>query len=77
MKQRLVIMLMLYAILLDFSIKCVLSTSSYIPAVLGGQFSSRLIVLGGVIVIVLAIGPKVRELKPGRKRWIFKADKNA
>jgi hypothetical protein len=35
----------------------------------------RLIVLGGVMVIVLAIGPKVREFKPGREQWLFKGDK--
>jgi hypothetical protein len=32
--------------------------------------------LGGVIVIVLAIGPKVRGFKPGRARWIFKGGKS-
>jgi hypothetical protein len=36
----------------------------------------RTVVLGGVMVIVLATGPKVRELKPGRRKWIFKGDKN-
>jgi hypothetical protein len=30
----------------------------------------------GVLVIMLAIGPKVRGLKPGQGRWIFKGDKN-
>jgi hypothetical protein len=34
------------------------------------------VILGGVMVIVLAIGPKVREFKPGRERWMFKGDKN-
>jgi hypothetical protein len=28
------------------------------------------------MVIVLAIGPKVRGFKPGRVRWIFKGDKS-
>jgi hypothetical protein len=32
--------------------------------------------LGDQVVIVLGIGPKVRELKPSRERWIFKCDKN-
>jgi hypothetical protein len=31
------------------------------------------VVLGGVMVSVLAIGPKVRGFKPSR-RWIFKGD---
>jgi hypothetical protein len=32
-------------------------------------------VLGGLVVSVLAIGPKVCGSKPGRKLWIFKGDK--
>jgi hypothetical protein len=32
--------------------------------------------LGGLVVIVLATGPKVRGLKPGPGRWTFKGDKN-
>jgi hypothetical protein len=31
--------------------------------------------LGGLVVIVLAIGPKVHGFKPGRGRHIFKGDK--
>jgi hypothetical protein len=34
------------------------------------------VVLGGLVVIVLAIGPKVHGFKPGRERWLFKGDKN-
>jgi hypothetical protein len=34
-----------------------------------------LVVLGGVMVIVLAIGTKVRGFKPGQERWIFRAIK--
>jgi hypothetical protein len=34
------------------------------------------VVPGGLVVIVLAIGPKVRGFKPGRGRLIFKRDKN-
>jgi hypothetical protein len=33
-------------------------------------------VLGGIVVIVLAIGAKFRGFKPRRGRWIFKGDKN-
>jgi hypothetical protein len=32
------------------------------------------VALGGLVVIVLAIGPKVCGLKPGRGQWIFKGD---
>jgi hypothetical protein len=28
------------------------------------------------MVIVLATGPKVRMLKPGKEQWSFKGDKN-
>jgi hypothetical protein len=31
----------------------------------------QLVALGGLVVSVLAIGPKVREFKPGRGQWIF------
>jgi hypothetical protein len=34
------------------------------------------IVLSGLLVIVLATGPKVRGFKPNRGQWIFKGDKN-
>jgi hypothetical protein len=34
------------------------------------------VVLGGLMVIVLGIGSKVRRLKPGRGQWIFKGDRN-
>jgi hypothetical protein len=33
-------------------------------------------VLGGLVVSVLATGPKVRGFDPDRGRWIFKGDKN-
>jgi hypothetical protein len=33
-------------------------------------------VLGGVMISVLAIGPKVRGFNPGRGQWIFNGDKN-
>jgi hypothetical protein len=32
--------------------------------------------LGGLVVTVLAIEPKIRGFKPGRRQWIFKSDKN-
>jgi hypothetical protein len=35
-----------------------------------------LVILSGLVVIVLAIVPKVCGLKPGRGRWIFMIDKN-
>jgi hypothetical protein len=38
--------------------------------------SSDAVVLGGVMVIMFAIGPKIHGLKPSRQQWIFKGDKN-
>jgi hypothetical protein len=37
---------------------------------------TRLVVLGGVMVILLSTGPNVRGFKPGQEREIFKGDKN-
>jgi hypothetical protein len=37
---------------------------------------TRLVVLGGVMVILLSTGPNVRGFKPGLERDIFKGDKN-
>jgi hypothetical protein len=34
------------------------------------------VALDGLVVSVLASGPKVRGFNPGRGRWIFKGDKN-
>jgi hypothetical protein len=34
------------------------------------------VVLGGLLVSMFAIGPKVFGFKRGRGRWIFKSDKN-
>jgi hypothetical protein len=34
------------------------------------------IALGGVVVSVLATGPKVRGFKPGRRRWILRVIKS-
>jgi hypothetical protein len=48
------------------------STCRYNPK---DQYQYHLSVLGGVVVIVLATGPKVRGFKPSRWLWIFKGDK--
>jgi hypothetical protein len=32
------------------------------------------IILSGLMVIMLATGPKVHEFKPGQGQWIFKGD---
>jgi hypothetical protein len=34
------------------------------------------IALGGPVVSVLVIEPKVRGLKPGRERWVYETNKN-
>jgi hypothetical protein len=36
-----------------------------------------IVVSGGVMVIVLAIAPKVRGFKSGRGQWVFNDDKNS
>jgi hypothetical protein len=36
-----------------------------------------IVALGGLVVSVLATGPKVREFKPGRGRWILRVIKSA
>jgi hypothetical protein len=41
------------------------------PTILTEDFR---VALGGLVVIVLSTGPKVRGFKPGRGRWIFKGD---
>jgi hypothetical protein len=40
------------------------------------QPTSFVVVLGGVIFIVIAIGSKVRGFEPGRERWILRAINN-
>jgi hypothetical protein len=37
----------------------------------------NVVALGGVVVSVLATGPKVRGFKPGRGRWILRVIKSA
>jgi hypothetical protein len=39
-------------------------------------FQKYLVALGGVLVSVLATGPKVRGFKPGRGRWILRVIKS-
>jgi hypothetical protein len=39
-------------------------------------FIASIVDLGGLVVSLLATGPKVRGFDPDRGRWIFKGDKN-
>jgi hypothetical protein len=41
------------------------------------DYKGQLVVLFGLVVIMIDIGPKVREFKPGRGRFIFKGDTNS
>jgi hypothetical protein len=41
------------------------------------HISHGLVALGGLVVNVLATGPKVRGFKPGRGRWILRVIKSA
>jgi hypothetical protein len=41
-----------------------------------GFLRVKKVILGGLVVSVIVIGPKVRGLKPGLGRWIFKDDNN-
>jgi hypothetical protein len=38
------------------------------------RLKHKIVVLGGILIIVFAIGPKVRGFKPGRGQWIFKGN---
>jgi hypothetical protein len=42
----------------------------------GFKFKTEETILGGVMVIMLAIGPKVHGFKPSQELLIFKGDKN-
>jgi hypothetical protein len=71
-------------ILVDFFTGWVLSRSQgFTPLystqliIVGYGSKFQCVVLGGVMVIVLAIGPKVHGFKPGLERWNFKGDKNS
>jgi hypothetical protein len=44
--------------------------------VIRSQYYENDVDLGGLVVSVLATGPKVRGFGPDRGRWIFKGDKN-
>jgi hypothetical protein len=39
--------------------------------------SGLVVGLGGLMAIVLVIGPKVSVFKPDRRRWMLKCDKNS
>jgi hypothetical protein len=39
--------------------------------------STKMVTLGGLVVSVLATGPKVHGFKPGRGRWILRVMKSA
>jgi hypothetical protein len=44
--------------------------------ILGPKYSPQHpVALGGLVVSVLATGPKVRGFKPGRRRWILRVIK--
>jgi hypothetical protein len=49
---------------------------TFLVLIKGLSVLSRYIInaLSGLVVIVLAIGPKVHTFKPSRGRWIFKGD---
>jgi hypothetical protein len=41
------------------------------------HYMTYFIAFGGLVVSVLATGPKVRGFKPGRERWILRVIKSA
>jgi hypothetical protein len=61
---------------LNFTCVSDIFTASVISVLIKKAVITFEVVLGGLVVSVLAIGPKVRRYKPGRGRWTFKADKN-
>jgi hypothetical protein len=40
------------------------------------ELSPFVVVLSGLVVVMLATGPKVCRFKPGCGQWVFKGDKN-
>jgi hypothetical protein len=40
------------------------------------ETTTQIVALGGLVVSVLATGPKVRGFKPGRGRWILRVIKS-
>jgi hypothetical protein len=59
-----------------FLIDFIFSSSSARSLLLQSYSSSSTVALGGVVVSVLATGPKVRGFKPGRWRWILRMIKS-
>jgi hypothetical protein len=57
---------------LSYLLKSAKSTS--VTRAMFGLYYLDLITLGGLVVMVLAIGPKVLGFKSGRRRRIFKGD---
>jgi len=53
-----------------------LSEVNYVLTAIGVRNQILLVVVGGLVVGVLAMGPNIRGFKPGRGRWIFKGDNN-
>jgi hypothetical protein len=49
--------------------------SYFVFAFIHGNYKH--VALGGIVVSVLATGPKVRGFKPGRGRWILRVIKSA
>jgi hypothetical protein len=47
------------------------SSNSTVP-----QFINQHVILGGVMVIMLAIGPNFCRFKPDQGQWIFNGNKN-
>jgi hypothetical protein len=45
------------------------------PVRMPGVERNEDVALGGIVVIVLAIGPRFRGFKPGRGRWNFTGNK--
>jgi hypothetical protein len=50
--------------------------TNILRAKLKRKLSFVTVALGGVVVSVLATGPKVRGFKPGRGRWILRVIKS-
>jgi hypothetical protein len=48
----------------------------FFPFIHSIKFHSMVVILGGVVVSLLAPGPKVHRFKPSLGHWIFKGDKS-
>jgi hypothetical protein len=53
----------------------IMTTSLYYTLKSFMNVSSHEVLLGGIVVIVSAIGPKFHGFKPGRRRWILRVIK--